>query len=77
MNLISIARFLVLAGLVLVLIGGILYVIARIGLPLGRLPGDIHIQRQNYSCVIALGTSIFLSIILTIVLNIVVRLLNK
>ena len=50
---------------------------ARLGVPLGRLPGDVHIERQNFSCVIALGTSIFLSIFLTIVLNLIVRLLNK
>ncbi len=57
--------------------GGLIYLAPRLGLPLGRLPGDIRIERTNVSCVIALGTSILLSVILTVVLNIIVRFLNK
>ncbi len=71
------ARILVILGLALVVIGGIVYLAARLNLPLGRLPGDIHIVRENFSCTLPLATSILLSIILTITLNIVVRLLNK
>jgi hypothetical protein len=77
MNMISLARFIIIVGLILVAIGGILYLFARLGVPLGRLPGDIRIERQNFSCLIALGTSLFLSILLTIILNVIVRLLNK
>ncbi len=68
-------------GLILLVAGGLLYVGARIGLwqrlPLGRLPGDIHIQSGNFTLFIPLATSILLSIILTILLNLIVRLINK
>jgi hypothetical protein len=77
MNLFSAARILIILGVVLLVIGGLLYLAARLGIPLGRLPGDIRIERTNMTCVIALGTSLLLSIILTIVLNIIVRFLNK
>jgi len=77
MNIFALARVLLVIGLVLVVTGGLLFWIARTGFPLGRLPGDIRIERQNFSCAIALGTSIFLSILLTILLNIAVRFLNK
>ena len=40
----SIGRYLILGGLLLALIGGALYVSGRLGLPLGRLPGDIRIK---------------------------------
>ncbi len=73
----SIARILVILGVILVIAGGLIYLVARLGLPLGRLPGDFRIERNNFTCVIALGTSILLSIILTVVLNIIVRFLNK
>jgi hypothetical protein len=70
---IPLARILILLGVILLIAGGILYLVGRSGLPLGRLPGDIRIQSGNSTCVVALGTSLLLSIILTIVLNIVVR----
>ncbi len=77
MNLFSAARILVIIGVVLLVAGGLLYLAARLNIPLSRLPGDIRIERTNMTCVIALGTSLLLSIILTVVLNVIVRLLNK
>ena len=71
------ARLFILFGVILLAIGGLLYAAARIGLPLGRLPGDIRIQLGNFTCVFPLVTSILISILLTVLLNIVVRFLNK
>jgi hypothetical protein len=74
---ISIARFLMIAGVVLLMVGGLIYLSARIGLPLGRLPGDIRIQGENVSCFIPLATSILLSVILTLIINLAARFLNR
>lgn len=73
---IQLARILVVLGIVLLLAGGVVYIAARLGLNLGRLPGNIHFTIGNTTCVIALGLSILLSIILTIVLNIFARLMK-
>ncbi len=73
----SLARILIFTGLALLLIGGLVYVVARTGLPLGRLPGDIRIERDSFSCFFPIVTMILLSVVLTIVLNVVVRFLNK
>ena len=73
----SFARLLMLVGAGMFVVGGLLYLMARSGIPLGRLPGDIRIQGENYGCVIAIGTSILLSIVLTILLNVAARFLNK
>jgi len=73
----SLARILIFTGLALLLIGGLVYVAARTGLPLGRLPGDIRIERDNFSCFFPIVTMILLSVVLTIALNVIVRLLNK
>lgn len=73
----SIGRFLVIAGVLLVLVGGVVLLASRFGLPLGRLPGDIRIQRENFTCLIPLATSLILSLVLTLLLNIVIRLLNR
>jgi hypothetical protein len=53
-------------GLLLALIGGSLLLAARIGLPLGRMPGDIAYRGKNFSVFFPLGTSILVSIILSV-----------
>ncbi len=73
----SIARYLVIAGVILILIGGGVYLASRFGLPLGRLPGDIRIEGKNGSFYFPIVTSIVLSLVLTILLNIIVRLFRK
>ncbi len=64
-------------GIIIFLAGGLVYLLSRAGLPVGRLPGDIRIQGQNMTCIIPLATSILLSILLTVVLNIIIRFLNR
>jgi hypothetical protein len=49
-----------LAGLVLMLFGRVPW--------LGRLPGDIHVQRGNWTFYFPLATSLVLSVVLTLVL---------
>lgn len=63
-------------GIVLVGIGGLLILASRVPW-LGRLPGDIVIQSENFSCMLPLATSILLSLVLTLVLNWLLRILNK
>jgi len=73
----SIGRFLVLGGLVLILIGGALYMSARVGLPFGRLPGEIRIEWQGGGFYFPVVTSSLLSVVLTVVLNLLVRFFRK
>lgn len=73
----SLARYLMLGGIVLFLIGGGVYLAAKFGLPLGRLPGDIRVEGENGSFYFPLATSILISVILTIVLNLISRFLQK
>jgi len=64
----GLGRFLILAGLVLVVIGAL----ATWGI-LGRLPGDFRIVRPGFRLYLPLGTSILLSIVLTILLRIFLK----
>ena len=73
----NLARYIMIGGLILFLIGGGVYLAAKLGLPLGRLPGDIRIEGENGSFYFPLTTSILVSVILTIVLNVIVRMLRK
>ena len=73
----NIARWLVIGGIVLILIGGGVYLASRFGIPIGRLPGDIRIERGSGLFYFPIVTSCLLSIVLTIVLNIIIRFLNR
>jgi len=73
----NIARYLVIGGIVLIVAGVIVFGLAKLNLPLGRLPGDIHIESPNGSFYFPLITSILLSIVLTVLLNIIARFWRK
>ena len=73
----NIARFLVIGGIILILLGGGVYLAAKFGIPIGRLPGDINIEGKNGSFHFPIATSIVLSLILTILLNIIIRLFRR
>lgn len=73
----NIGRFLIIGGIVLIVIGGLVFLGARLGLPIGRLPGDIRIQRDGFSFYFPLASSILISILLTIIINVIFRFLKK
>ena len=68
----ELGRLLLLLGAVLVVVGLVFTLGGRIPF-LGRLPGDIRIERGNATCLIPLATSLLLSIVLTVLLNIILR----
>jgi len=43
--------------------------LVMVGVPLGRLPGDIVVKRGNFSFYFPLATSVILSILLTLILT--------
>jgi hypothetical protein len=61
-----VARFLIVLGLVLVAAGVLWPLLHKIGL--GRLPGDIVIERGNFRLYLPLGTSVVISLVLTAIL---------
>ncbi len=76
MSFAELGKWLVIAGLGLVLLGGVMWLLGHIPF-LGNLPGDIHLQTQNFSCFIPIVSMIVLSVLATIILNIVIRIMNK
>jgi hypothetical protein len=71
------AKYLVIGGIILILIGGGVYLAAKFGIPLGRLPGDIRIEGENGSFYFPITRSILVSIILSIVINLISRFWGK
>jgi hypothetical protein len=67
----ELGRALLLFGAVLLLVGGALLLAEKLGL--GRLPGDLVVERKGFRLYAPIATSILLSLILTAVLNLVLR----
>jgi hypothetical protein len=62
----SFGRLLIILGIVLVVLGVLWPWIAKLGL--GRLPGDIVIERENFRLYIPIATSLIVSIVLSVIL---------
>jgi hypothetical protein len=61
-----IGKFLIILGIVVIAVGGLLLLAGK--LPwVGRLPGDIIIQKRNVTFYFPLATSILLSLLLTLI----------
>jgi hypothetical protein len=67
-------RILVALGVALVVIGGIVMLLGRTGVPLGRLPGDLFYRGKNTTFYFPLASSILISIVLSIILFLIGRL---
>ena len=65
-NAMSFPRLLITFGIILVIIG-VLWTFVGKYIPIGRLPGDIVIEKQNFKFYFPIVTSILLSIILTMI----------
>jgi len=70
----GLARLLVKLGLLLLIAGGAVYLLERLGISLGHLPGDFAWRRKNVSVYFPLGTSILLSLVLSLILYLLSRL---
>jgi hypothetical protein len=62
----SFGRLLIILGIVLVVLGVLWPWIAKLGL--GRLPGDIVIERENFRLHIPIVTSLIVSVVLSAIL---------
>ncbi|MEJ5284537.1 MAG: DUF2905 domain-containing protein [Brevinematia bacterium] len=67
-TLIIIGAVVVLTGVIIILFG----VFSKF-LPIFRLPGDIAIEKENFSFYFPIVSSIVLSIILSVILNIIAK----
>lgn len=77
MDLAGAGKWLILTGIVVVLVGTGLWMAGKIGLPLGRLPGDINVQSDRFSFHFPVATCIIISVVLTLLLNLLARLFHR
>lgn len=68
----EIGKFLILVGVIMIVFGLLLSFAGKIPF-IGKLPGDIVIERRNFVFYFPLGTSILLSIILSLIFYLLSR----
>ena len=73
----EIGRLLLILGLVIALVGLLIWAGGRFFPWLGHLPGDIRIERENFKLYFPLATMILLSVIGSIILNIIIRIFRR
>lgn len=67
----QLGRFLLIAGLLIAGIGLVMVLAGKVGL--GRLPGDLVWEGENWRVYVPLGWMILISVVLTVLLNLLSR----
>jgi len=74
----SLGRFLLFTSAALMLAGFVLVLVERYRIPvLGRLPGDIRVERPGYSFYFPWVSFVALSLVLTVILNLILGLWRR
>jgi len=68
----DLGKLLIVFGLLIALTGVVLLLVGRVPW-IGRLPGDIYVQRGNWTFYFPLATSLLLSVVLTLILWLIGR----
>jgi hypothetical protein len=68
----EIGKLLVVVGIAMVILGGVVLLSKQVPW-LGRLPGDIHVQRGNWTFYFPIATSLVVSILLTVIFTLLGR----
>ncbi len=66
-------KWIMVIGLLIVITGGIVYFFHDKLHWMGRLPGDIRVEKENFKFYFPLATMIIISILVTLVINIIKR----
>jgi hypothetical protein len=64
----DVGKILMITGLAIAILGAVLWLIGHSGLPLGRLPGDISIDRPHFKFYFPIVTCLLISALLTLII---------
>ena len=69
----QLGKYIILAGIIIVVLGIIIYFFSDKLHWIGRLPGDIRVEKDNFRFYFPITTMIIASILLTIIIQIIKR----
>ena len=68
-------KYVIIFGIIVVILGIVIYFFHDKLHWIGRLPGDIRVERENFKFYFPLATMVIFSILITVIVNIIRRLL--
>lgn len=71
------AKWIMALGLLIFIVGVIIWLLSGLGIPFGKLPGDIEVKGEKVSFYFPIVTSIVISLIFTIIVNLIFYILRK
>jgi len=76
MNFGTVGKILIFIGVGIVIFGGLILLFSKVPF-INKLPGDIRIQKDNFTFYFPITSCIIISIIITIILNVILWFLIK
>lgn len=73
----TIGKWIIFLGIGIIALGILVWVGSKVGLPIGKLPGDIRVHREKFALYFPLVTSLVLSLFLTIIVNLIIWLFRR
>ncbi|HIQ25887.1 MAG TPA: DUF2905 domain-containing protein [Aquifex aeolicus] len=70
-------KLLVLLGIFLTVLGTLTIVLPKLNIPLGNLPGDIKVEKGNFTLYFPIVSSLLISLVLTIIINLLISIFGK
>ncbi len=70
----TLGKFLVVIGLLILVIGIAILIFGNIFSWFGKLPGDIKIQKENFTFYAPITSMILISVILSLIINFIMKL---
>ncbi|HPF43757.1 MAG TPA: DUF2905 domain-containing protein [Syntrophomonadaceae bacterium] len=69
----GLAKIVIALGILLIIVGAVMLLFSKYGFHGFRLPGDILIQKENFTFYFPVTTAIIISILLTVLFNFISR----
>jgi len=70
----DVGKYVIIAGIMIILLGLIIYFFHDKLSWMGRLPGDVRIEKENFKFYFPISTMILFSIVLTVIIQIIRKL---
>ena len=73
----NVGKWIVFVGAVIVVLGAMIWAGTKLGIPFGKLPGDIHVEKEHSSLYFPIVTCLVVSLVLTLIVNLIFWLFRK
>ncbi len=77
MDIANVGKWIIFSGMILIAVGFLIWLAAKFGIPVGRLPGDISFKGEKTSFYFPLVTGLAISVILTACINLLIWIFKK